>query len=158
MAGASHVIAALGILWLPGEIGHAVATSLHNYATPFIRYEIGDMLELAPAESNRTRLAAVHGRQVSRIKLDNNRFRVATSAVIALLETPGVNMFQVKQIALNRFQVQLVGRTELNESEQSEIQFKFSQLIEQEAEVHYQPVDKIPPLPNGKTPRLIVDF
>ncbi|HTT08167.1 MAG TPA: AMP-binding protein [Gammaproteobacteria bacterium] len=32
----------------PGEIGRMVATSLHNFATPLIRYELGDYVEAGP--------------------------------------------------------------------------------------------------------------
>jgi phenylacetate-CoA ligase len=32
----------------PGETGRVVLTSLHNFATPLIRYEIGDYAELGP--------------------------------------------------------------------------------------------------------------
>lgn len=141
-----------------GETGHAVATALHNYATPFVRYEIGDMVEVASSEGPRMRLAAIHGRQVSRIKLSEGRFRVATSAIIALLETPNLSLFQVRQYALNRFKVMIVGREGLSEDEQADINRKFSQLVEQEVQVEFEPVDKIPPLPSGKTPRLVVDF
>lgn len=141
-----------------GETGHAVATALHNYATPFVRYEIGDMVELGHSEGPRMKLAAIHGRQVSRIKLGEGRFRVATSAVIALLETPGMSLFQVRQTALDSFKVLMVGRDKLTENEQADIIRKFSQLIEQPAKIDFEPVDKILSLPNGKTPRLVVDF
>jgi len=31
-----------------GEVGRATITDLHNYATPLIRYDIGDLVEMAP--------------------------------------------------------------------------------------------------------------
>ncbi len=33
----------------PGKLGRVVATALHNFATPLIRYELGDYGELGPA-------------------------------------------------------------------------------------------------------------
>jgi phenylacetate-CoA ligase len=35
-----------GTLCLPGEVGKVVVTSLHNYASPLIRYDIGDYAEV----------------------------------------------------------------------------------------------------------------
>jgi phenylacetate-CoA ligase len=32
-----------------GEIGRVVITDLHNFATPILRYDIGDLAEVAPA-------------------------------------------------------------------------------------------------------------
>ena len=32
----------------PGEVGHVVVTDLHNYATPIIRSDIGDLAEPGP--------------------------------------------------------------------------------------------------------------
>jgi phenylacetate-CoA ligase len=51
----------------PGETGRVILTSLYNYATPFIRYEIGDYATLSdmPAASGRTlqKLKRVVGRK-----------------------------------------------------------------------------------------------
>ncbi len=47
-----HVVEILrddGTACVPGEIGRVVITDLHNFATPVIRYDIGDLAELAPA-------------------------------------------------------------------------------------------------------------
>jgi len=61
----------------PGETGQVVLTSLYNYATPFIRYQIGDFATLAePAPSGRalTRLARINGRPVNALRKANGEY------------------------------------------------------------------------------------
>jgi phenylacetate-CoA ligase len=38
-----------GLPCAPGEVGRVVATSLHNFAMPLIRYDLGDYAEVGPA-------------------------------------------------------------------------------------------------------------
>ena len=37
-----------GILCVPGQVGNVVVTSLHNWASPVLRYDLGDMAASAP--------------------------------------------------------------------------------------------------------------
>ncbi len=56
----------------PGQTGRVVLTSLYNYATPFIRYEIGDFATLAttPCSSGRAllRLQRIDGRSSNALR------------------------------------------------------------------------------------------
>jgi phenylacetate-CoA ligase len=61
----------------PGQTGRVVVTSLYNYATPFIRYEIGDYATLAcePCPSGRQlmRLRRIDGRTRNGLRAANGR-------------------------------------------------------------------------------------
>lgn len=59
-----------------GEVGRVVITSLQNYATPLIRYELGDQAEWGePCSCGRTLpvIKTIHGRERSRLSLPDGR-------------------------------------------------------------------------------------
>ena len=43
-----EVVDAQGVAVQPGQAGRVIATNLHNYAMPFIRYDLGDLAVVAP--------------------------------------------------------------------------------------------------------------
>jgi len=59
-----------------GEVGHLLITTLHNFATPLIRYELGDMAEWGgPCSCGRNLpvLKKIHGRKRNRLILPDGR-------------------------------------------------------------------------------------
>lgn len=146
----------------PGIPGRVVVTSLHNYATPVIRYELGDLAELAegPCHCGRglRRISTFHGRQISRFLLESERVCIATPIVIALQDMPDVRAAQIRQKALDEFEILVMGRTSLTDEESADLQRRFDTLLQRPTRLTYRFVERIPPLPNGKTPRVIVDF
>jgi len=62
----------------PGETGRAIITSLNNYITPFIRYDIGDVITTAPlghqCKINYTHYKSVDGRVADILTLKNREF------------------------------------------------------------------------------------
>jgi phenylacetate-CoA ligase len=143
-----------------GETGRVVITSLHNFATPIIRYELGDLAELGkPCTCCRglTKVDTFHGRQVSRMMLGNGKYRVATSLILMLRDLPDVIQIQIVQSALDRFTVAYVANRNLAVEEEQRVRVVFEQLAERKLNVDFDRVERIPPLPNGKTPPFIVD-
>ena len=143
-----------------GETGRVVITSLHNFATPIIRYELGDLAELGvPCSCSRglTKVETFHGRQVSRMMLGNGKYRVATSLILTLRDLPQVNQVQIVQSTLDRFKVAYVANREITDDEKRKVQTVFEQLAERKVQVNFCRVERIPPLPNGKTPPFVVD-
>ena len=56
----------------PGQIGQVLITTLHNYATPLIRYEVGDMAEFGepcPCGRGLPVIRKIHGRKRNRLRL-----------------------------------------------------------------------------------------
>ena len=93
----------------PGEIGRIVITSLHNFASPLIRYDIGDYAEVGePCPCGRGLLAlkSILGRQRNMLTLPNGekRWMVFTDALPFL---KGMQ-FQVIQRTLYDIEISLV--------------------------------------------------
>jgi phenylacetate-coenzyme A ligase PaaK-like adenylate-forming protein len=58
----------------PGEIGRVTVTALHNYATPLVRYDIGDMAEVVascPCGRGLPTWRRIHGRERNLILMPN---------------------------------------------------------------------------------------
>ena len=58
----------------PGEIGRVTITALHNYATPLVRYDIGDMAEIVascPCGRGLPAWRRIHGRERNLILMPN---------------------------------------------------------------------------------------
>jgi phenylacetate-CoA ligase len=97
----------------PGETGRVVLTSLYNYATPFIRYEIGDWATLAaePCPSGRAlmHIARIDGRARNALRGKNGRKvwpqELPASELNRLL---GASSFQVRQRADRKLEIRFV--------------------------------------------------
>jgi phenylacetate-CoA ligase len=86
----------------PGETGRVILTSLYNYATPFIRYEIGDCATsadgIAPSGRAYIRLHRIEGRQRNALVTASGK-RVWQSAIPAasVLRYIAATQFQIRQ-------------------------------------------------------------
>ena len=104
----------------PGETGRVVATSLHNYAMPLIRYEIGDEAVAGAACACGRSLPAIEkvlGRTQDYLKLRSGQSIRADTHHYAIARIPPVIEFQIVQRTLDRLEIRLVARRPLDESE-----------------------------------------
>lgn len=96
----------------PGETGQVVVTALHNFATPLIRYAIGDYAEVGePCGCGRglTSYRRILGRRRNLLTLPTGErfwpiFGTRTFREIA----PAIRQYQVIQPAIDRLEVRLV--------------------------------------------------
>ena len=93
-----EVVDAEGTPCPPGVAGDIVVTDLHNMATPFIRYKIGDVGVMAPADDQRLpTLARVDGRnQEVIVRADGSRI-TALFFPHLMKDFPRVGGYQVEQ-------------------------------------------------------------
>jgi len=106
----------------PGEVGELVVTILEAFATPLIRYRIGD-LALVPADAEdrpdgrcscgraSRQLMDVRGRVTDQIvRRENGEVRRmhALSLIYVLREAEGLQQFRIVQKALSRLEVEVV--------------------------------------------------
>jgi len=96
----------------PGETGRLVFTNLHNFRTPFIRYEIQDEVTLAAAPCPCGRglplWLHVEGRRYPNLRLADGRKKSSIGIVLGLRQVGGVHQFQMIQRELGRAIVRVV--------------------------------------------------
>ena len=108
----------------PGEEGRVVLTSLHNFAMPLIRYEIGDRAVFGPpCPCGRTLpvLAAIPGRARDMLTLPDGRRRFPFYAHNTIMQVDAIVQHQVAQIGRDEVEIRLVVRRPLTPAEEAHI-------------------------------------
>ena len=106
----------------PGEAGRVVATTLHNYAMPFIRYELGDIAEVGspcPCGRGLQVLTRMVGRARDLVRLPTGEKRYAWQSPGKLAEIEPILRYQVAQVALDELEVRLVATRPLTPTEEA---------------------------------------
>ncbi len=104
----------------PGEVGRVIVTSLHNFAMPLIRYEIGDHAQVGPPSPcgrGLPVLQRVLGRSRSRIRLPDGSRRFAYNPSDVFAAVACVRQYQIVQTKIDRLAVNLVADRELEKDE-----------------------------------------
>jgi phenylacetate-CoA ligase len=140
-----------------GEIGRVVVTALHNFATPIIRYRIGDFAEVGepcPCGRGLPVLRRVVGRQRNMLVLPNGDLRWPSVEVESITkgvdEIPPIQQFQVIQRSLEDIEALLVSPRPLTEREEALIIRWFEGSFGWSFRVTFTYVDHIPSSPTGK--------
>jgi phenylacetate-CoA ligase len=113
----------------PGEIGRVVVTPLHNFATPLLRYEIGDEAELGgPCACGRGLpvLRRIVGRTFDYVTLPSGRRRRVDTGYYQISTIPAVREFQIIQRDRERIEILLVLARPLTDAERAEITAKLA--------------------------------
>lgn len=137
----------------PGQPGHVLLTSLHNFAMPMIRYRVGDIAVFGSACSCNRSLTYVdrfEGREVNCILLPGGRKRIARTISKYLQLFPTVENYLIKQWGYTDFEILIDGRSVLTEHDHATLQSLIDELVEQPALLRITHVERIPPLPSGK--------
>ncbi len=108
----------------PGEIGRVVVTALHNFATPLVRYDIGDYAEVGdacPCGRGLPVLRRVMGRQRNMAILPDGRRRwpaIELAGTDDLAEFPPIHQFQLIQRTRHMMEMLLVTQRPLESHEE----------------------------------------
>jgi phenylacetate-CoA ligase len=111
----------------PGQVGRLIVTTLHNFAMPLIRYEIGDYAEpglACPCGRSLPVLKHIVGRQRNMALLpDGRRFwpSVELAGSEDLQSLPPIQQFQLVQRTLSEMELLLVTPRGLTAAEESTI-------------------------------------
>lgn len=137
----------------PGEVGRVIVTDLHNFATPLVRYEIGDYAEVgAPCPCGRglPTLARIVGRRRGILRYPDGRTAWPLFAV-ACREAAPYRELQLVQDALDALRLRVVApvpltpaqRDALTRALQTSLDHPFAVTIEEVPELDRSPAGKL---------------
>jgi len=146
-----------------GEEGKILVTNLHNYAMPFIRYDIGDMGAISNQVCSCGRglplLARLSGRNTDIILTKNGRFIPAMALPWGFLGSLDIEQIQIVQESYEKVVVKLVVDREPSQSRWDEITGEilrqWSPQIGKDTELSVELVDQIPLTRAGKRKMVI---
>ena len=107
----------------PGETGRVIVTDLHNFATPLIRYDLGDRAEAdGPCACGRglPKIRRILGRERNQMLLPDGSRIWPTSGLRKFSGIP-IRQYQLIQVTLERLEVHLHVERPLSLDERSEI-------------------------------------
>jgi phenylacetate-CoA ligase len=108
----------------PGEVGRVVITSLHNFAYPLIRYEIGDYAEVGetcPCGRGLPVIQQVMGRVRNMMQLPDGEQRWPLLNYRAYREIVPLRQLQLIQRSTNNIEVHLVTERSVTTAEESSL-------------------------------------
>jgi phenylacetate-CoA ligase len=137
----------------PGRLGRIVATPLHNFAMPLIRYDIGDYAEVgAPCSCGRglpvvTRIA---GRVRNMLRLPGGGLIWPLLASQDYRDIAPIRQAQIAQIAPDRLEARLLPERPLTADEENALRDKINARIGHVFEIGFTYPTEIPRGPSGK--------
>jgi phenylacetate-coenzyme A ligase PaaK-like adenylate-forming protein len=102
------------------KLGRVLLTHLHSYATPFIRYDVGDLASLSqrcPCGHNGPTIHDLFGRLTNALKHPDGRLSAFLIRGEELLEIVKYTEFRIRQVSLDAITVELGGRETLTAEE-----------------------------------------
>ena len=137
----------------PGRMGRVVITALHNFATPLIRYDIGDNVELGPPCScgrGLPVLKRIVGRERNLVVLPTGE-RVSSAFFDKELgKIAPVRQLQLTQKTIQEIEVKLVVARPLTEAEENRLRERFTERAGYPFDFRFVYVDDIPRSASGK--------
>jgi phenylacetate-CoA ligase len=138
----------------PGETGRVVVTDLHNFATPIVRYDIGDYAQVAPPCACGRGLPALKrivGRERNLIRKPDGTRHYPLVGFAKFREVAPVVQYQVIQHDLERLEVRLVTEVPLTASQEEALRDIIVEALGYPFQIgfSYFP-DRIPRGTNGK--------
>jgi phenylacetate-CoA ligase len=108
----------------PGQVGRVIVTPLHNFATPLIRYEIGDLAEVgSPCACGRTLpvIARVVGRARDMLTMPGGGKRYPYYGHNAMMTVHAIRQHQIVQTSLEEIEIRLAVSRPLKALEEERI-------------------------------------
>ncbi|MDQ4133348.1 MAG: AMP-binding protein [Actinomycetota bacterium] len=131
----------------PGQVGSVVVSTLHNYAMPLIRYEVGDYAEVGePCACGRGLpvLNRVMGRQRNMMELPSGQKVWPTFPAKSWAHIEAIKQLQIVQTAPDQLQAKIVGPRPLSKKEKSEFATMLQNRFGHPFRVSFDYVDEIP--------------
>ena len=137
----------------PGETGRVVVTDLHNFATPVIRYDIGDYAEAgAPCNCGRGLpvITKILGRQRNMIQLPDGTSRWPLTGYEQYSEIAPIKQYQFVQETREDIEVKFVVERPLRASEEERLKRLINSKLGYPFDLKFTYHDSIPRSAGGK--------
>ena len=137
----------------PGETGRLVLTSLHNFALPLVRYEIGDYAEAGPAcrcGRGLPTLARVLGRKRNMLTLPDGARRWPLTGFMAFRAIAPVRRYQFVQLDRGTIEARFVVDRPLRGEEEERLAEAIRGALGHPFDLQFTYLDAFPPHPGGK--------
>ena len=141
----------------PGQVGRVLVTPMHNFAMPFLRYEVGDFAEVGESCScgrGLPVLARIIGREQNMLSLPDGRkvwTLLSEGGIRKLLKLAPIREYQFVQKSLEDMEIRLVVAQPLTADEEAAIRTWSREKFEHDFEFSLIYVDE---LPRGRTGKL----
>jgi phenylacetate-CoA ligase len=137
-----------------GEVGRVVITALHNFATPLIRYDIGDYAEAAgpcPCGRGLPTLRRILGRERNLIVMPDGTRHWPLVGFTRFREIAPIRQYQFIQHDRARIEVRLVSDEPPSPAQETELRAVIQGALGHPFAVEFTYfADRIPPAPGGK--------
>jgi phenylacetate-CoA ligase len=127
-------------------VGNVLLTHLHSYATPFIRYEVGDLASLSercPCGHDGPTLSNIVGRTKDLLKLPDGTLRAFRIRAGDMLAVAPVEEYCIRQTNLTTLVVEIGGRESLTRAETAAFVDMVRELAGDGFSIEIRPVTKI---------------
>lgn len=148
-----EVVADDGTRCEPGETGRVLVTSLHNFAMPLVRYEIGDYAVAgAPCTCGRGLpvLERIVGRTRNMLVLPDGTRHWPTFGGHSWSEVLPIRQFQFVQTGIDRIEARLVVHEALSSTQEAAFAGELRNKLGYPFYIEFKYVDDIPRSPSGK--------
>lgn len=128
------------------KLGRVLVTHLHSYATPFVRYEIGDFAALSescPCGHQGSVLTHIYGKKKRLLKRADGSvspFSVTARNILAIVKC---DEYRIRQTGLKTIDVEIGGAGELSDSQTASLQSLFRERAGDEFEIRVKAVQRI---------------
>lgn len=143
----------------PGEIGRLVVTDLYNFAMPFVRYDTGDLGEIAVKEDGRKVIKQIVGRRSDMILSSDGKLLSSHSITNSLWDFPEIVQFQFIQKDKAKYLMKLnMGNHKDSFARENELDGILKQYLGEDAQITFEYVHEIPVLNSGKRRYIINEY
>lgn len=136
-----------------GEIGRVVLTTLHNFAMPLIRYQIGDYAEVGepcPCGRGLPVLKRIMGRQRNMLTLPDGRQHWPSFPAEGWLAIAPVRQFQLVQRDLASIEARFVADRAVTADEKQQLAAMLHEYLRYPFRIDFVQLDEIERKPNSK--------
>ncbi|MBU1752347.1 hypothetical protein KKG56_00560 [bacterium] len=147
---------------LYGEMGEIVVTDLCNYATPLIRYKIGDVGspsgEICPCGRGLPLMEMIEGRTSDFIVTPENKFISGPGLSPLIMDLTGIKQLQFVQKEKGKVIIKIVKDDAFQEEEIRMLRSRLQKYTGEIMQIMFEFVDDIPKKQSGKQQLIISDI